>query len=140
MSLQTQQNLENGKMENHQEMENSSQMLEQSESESENPKDPSLFVVQEAFRCGGPFGVFSGTCESCMLRQFALPVQTLVVLPGKGHLATKLKKDLKDHAVKKGLPWYDLNIDELLTYVSSVLEEHLEEQKCAHYANMDVGA
>ena len=50
------------------------------------------------------------------------------------------EKSFKDHAVKKGLPWYDLNIDELLTYVSSVLEEHLEEQKCAHYANMDVGA
>ena len=142
MSLQTEQNLGNlNKMENRQEMENSmedsSQMLEQSESESESPKAPSLFVVHEAFRCGGPFGVFSGTC-ACILRQFATPVKILVVLPEQGHLAVKLKKDLKDHAVKKGLPWYDLNIDELLTYVSSVLEEDLEEQKCAHYASMDV--
>ena len=52
----------------------------------------------------------------------------------------KLKKDLKDYAVKKGLPWYDLNIDDFLTYVSSVLDEDFEMQKCARYANMEVGA
>ena len=52
----------------------------------------------------------------------------------------KLKKDLQLYAVKKGLPWYDLNIEEFLTYVSAVLEEDFDIQKCARYASMEVGA
>ena len=120
-------------------MENLSQMPE-SESESESQKEPSLFIVHEPFRCGGPYGVFSATCDSCLLHQFAMPVNIVAIFPGKGHLAMKLKKDLQLHAVKKGLPWYDLAIEEILTSVSTVLEEDFDIQKCAHYASMEVGA
>ena len=140
MSLQTQQNLENGKMENHQEMENSSQMLEQSESESESPKEPSLFIVYEAARFSGPFGVFSATCKNCLLLNTDPRLEVLMEVPGRGHLATKLKKELKNYAIKKDLPWFEGVIEDILTSVGSVLEEDFEQHRCARYANMQVGA
>ena len=138
MSLQTQQNLENGsKMD---EMENSSQMLEQSESESENPKEPSLFIVYEAARFGGPFGIFSATCKNCLLLNIDPRLEVLMELPGRGDLATKLKKELKIYAIKKDLPWFDGVIEDILTSVGSVLVDDFDIQKCARYANMEVGA
>ena len=141
MSLQTQQNLENGrKVENHQDMENSSQMLEQSESESENQKEPSLFIVYEAARIGGPFGIFSATCKNCLLLNIDPRLEVLMELPRKGNLATKLKKELKNYAIKKDLPWFDGVIEDILSSVGSVLEEDFEQQKCARFTNMEVTA
>ena len=119
-------------------MENS--QLDQSESESESQKEPSLFIVHEAFRCGGPYGVFSATCDSCLLHQFAMPVKIVAIFYGKGHLAMKLKKDLQLYAVKRGLPWFDGCVDDILTGVANVIEEDFDIQKCAHYASMEVGA
>ena len=75
-----------------------------------------------------------------MLRQFAMPVKIVAIFPGKGRLAMKLKKELSLYVVKKGLPWFDGCVDDILTGVASVLEEDFEEQKCARYSNMDVGA
>ena len=143
MSLQTEQNLGNlNKMENRQEMENSmeesSQMLEQSESESENPKEPSLFIVYENARFGGPFGVFSATCKNCLLLNLDPRLEVLMEFPGKGHLVTKLKKELNLYGIKKGLPFFDATIEDILAGVGSVLVDELDIQKCAHYASMDV--
>jgi len=138
MSLQTEQNLGNlNKMEKSS-MENSSQMLEQSESESESPKEPSLFIVYENARFGGPFGVFSATCKNCLLLNLDPRLEVLMEFPGKGHLVTKLKKELNLYGIKKGLPFFDATIEDILAGVGSVLVDELDIQKCAHYASMDV--
>ena len=55
-------------------------------------------------------------------------------------MATKLKKELTNYAIKKDLPWFDGVIEDILTSVGSVLQEDFEQQKCARYANMEVGA
>ena len=115
-------------------------MLEQSESESENPKEPSLFIVYEAARFGGPFGIFSATCKNCLLLNIDPRLEVLMELPGRGNLATKLKKELKIYAIKKDLPWFDGVIEDILTSVGSVLVDDFDIQKCARYANMEVGA
>ena len=50
----------------------------------------------------------------------------------------KLKNVLKTNAVKKGLPWFDLVIEDFLAYVGSVLADDFEEKKCVHYTNMEL--
>jgi len=109
------------------------------ESESENQDDPlSLFIVHEPKRFGGPFGVFASYSVESLLDEIPKPVQVLMVIPQKGNLLFKLKKDMKDHAVRKGLPWFDLNIDEVLPYLAEVLQDDFEEQKSVHYTAMDI--
>ena len=129
MSLQTQQTLENR-----------SQMPETSESESESPKEPSLFIVYESARFGGPFGIFSATCKNCLLLNLDPRLEVLMEFPGKGHLATKLKKELNVYVVKKGLPFFDATIEDILAGAGSVLVDEFDTQKCARYASMEVGS
>ena len=108
------------------------------ESDSENQDDPlSLFIVHEPKRFGGPFGIFASYSVESLLDEIP-KVQVLMAMPHKGNLLFKLKKDMKEHAVRKGLPWFDLNIDEVLPYLAEVLQDDFEEQKCVHYTAMDI--
>jgi hypothetical protein len=115
-----------------------SQLEPKNQSESESQDEPlSLFIVHEAKNFGGPFGVFARYCVNTLLDE--LPkVQVLMAIPHKGNLLFKLKKEMKDHVVKKGLPWFDLNIDEFLTYLAEVLQDDFDEQKSVHYTAMDI--
>jgi len=106
---------------------------------SETQNDPlSLFIVHEPTRFGGPFGVFASYSVDSLLEEIPKPVQVLMAIPSKGNLLFKLKKDMKDHAVRKGLPWFDLNIEEVFPYVAEVLQDDFEEQKSVHYSAMDI--
>jgi hypothetical protein len=113
-------------------------MEAKNQSESESQDEPlSLFIVHEPTRFGGPFGVFASYCVNTLLDE--LPkVQVLMAIPHKGNLLFKLKKDMKDHAVKKGLPWFDLNIEEVLPYLAEVLQDDFEEQRSVHFTAMDI--
>ena len=119
----------------------SNQMQEPSpESEPESPRAiPSLMIIHEPARCGGPFGVFSATCQTCILGQCSFEVKVLMVLPGRGYLAQKLRKDLQLYAVNKGLPWFDCDIDMLLGSLADLISEDFSKVKFVHYATMEMG-
>ena len=66
----------------------------------------------------------------------AKPVKILMEIPGKGNLSFKLEKAMKLYAVKKCVPWFDLNIEEFLTYLAEVLTDDFDSQRSVHYASM----
>ena len=106
------------------------------ESGSESDTVWNLYIVYEPARFGGPFGVYSNICEEALMDCLAKPVKILMEIPGKGHLSCKLEKAMKLYAVKKSVPWFDLNIEEFLTYLAEVLSEDFDSQRSVHYASM----
>jgi hypothetical protein len=109
--------------------------------EAKNPEAESetiwnLYIVHEPARFGGPFGVFVDVGEEALFDRIANPVTTLMEIPGKGLLAVKFEKAMKDYAIKRAAGWYDIPIEELLSSLGEVLSDNFDRDKCAHYAGM----
>ena len=101
-------------------------------------KEPSLFIVHEAARFGGPFGVYSASNAQALSEKLVKPVNVFMELPWHGHLDWKLKKAMKDHALFKGSAWFDVLIDDLLPYLSEILTDEMQHQLSVHYSDMEV--
>ena len=68
-------------------------------------------------------------------------VKALIPLPGRGYLLELLKANLKVYAIKSGKfqpSWFDADLSYILAGLSEVLVADLEQDKCAHYADMEV--
>ena len=101
-------------------------------------KERSLFIVHEAARFGGPFGVYSASNAQALSEKLVKRVDVFMELPGKGHLDWKLKKAMKDYVVFKGLPWFDLTIDEVLPYLGEILIDDMQHEMSVHFCDMEV--
>lgn len=95
-----------------------------------------LYVVHEPVRFGGPFGVFVDVCEEALFDRIAKPVEILIEIPGKGDLAVKFEKAMKNYAMKRAEGWYDIPVEELLSSLGEVLSDEFDRDKCAHFASM----
>ena len=121
--------------------------LSQMENESSLGEGPNLYIAHEPSRFGGPYGIFEAFCDEEFddkLKEVGVPMQgvkALITLPGRGYLLERLKANLKVYAIKSGKfhpSWFDADLSYILAGLSEVLVADLEQDKCAHYADMEV--
>ena len=117
------------------------------ENESSLGEGPSLYIAHEPSRFGGPFGLFEAYCDEEFddkCKEVGVPMQgvkVLITLPGRGYLLEMLKTNLKVYAIKAGKfqpSWFEADLRYILAGLSEVLEADLEQDKCAHYADMEL--
>jgi len=106
-----------------------------------------LYIAHEPSRFGGPYGIFEAFCDE----EFAdkckeagdlmSGVKVLITLPGRGYLLEMLKANLKVYAIKSGKfqpSWFEADLSYILAGLSEVLVADLEQDKRAHYADMEL--
>ena len=110
--------------------------MSRTESQGSEPES-NLYILYEASRLGGPFGIYEACCESNLQEGFSEPVEILAEFPCRGHLKSTLHHRLKIYAIQKDVPWFDTSLDDIFSQIGDMIDDMLQLERVCHFTAMD---
>ena len=110
--------------------------MSRTESQGSEPES-NLYILYEASRLGGPFGIYEAYCEVILQEKFPEPVEILATFPCRGNLMRTLHHRLKIYAIREHVPWFDTSLDDIFSQIGDLMDDTLQLERGDHFVAMD---